>query len=645
MPRDEHLRVAFALLLGTVACSSGGDNCGSEALSLNGAVELFFGPVTFDTVSADLVHRRDVDEWEDRVVTKVQLHLSIGGQCKLEVLAEGCPDAADRLPVKLVTFSGDAHCPGLPQEQEGLYVSGEPKGLGFVDIGSGLVPDRDAKSSCFNSHMTLDLQGDLTAQTTGAVVTIPHSSAAISGDFTSRGDYGAAAQCGAVIGGGDATDEGDTVVETLSDDALAVPEVPDGPKCMVRLKIACPDCTSTAAVRVIAATGWTIGQPELVYVLDAPVLFPLDKQIDEAMDPSGSPAYFPADDVTFMAWQDTTAGGMTAEQGEPVSKLVTVKLAEGQITTVSLDLEPDATPVVTCTPGENACLSVKVSGLCNETGDAWESTSCPESQACNEQTGACAGVVCSPSSKACADGTSIHECLPSGTGWLPKQACGEGFSCVNGSCMDQECITQVMFLVDISGSMVVNWEAVSASVAKLGAMSPTASFGMWVFPKYVSSGCDVPPAPELEPKPNQGAALQQWFLDNDPFGLTPLVDAMKTVSTSLPAVFAGGMGTLVVLSDGADTCAYPMMTDQVAREELIIQDLATATKSLNEQNGIKTYVIAYNFVEQSKTGELIAIAENGGTGKTTYIEAGSEMELMSALVGIGQDIKLCFEQE
>jgi Mg-chelatase subunit ChlD len=214
--------------------------------------------------------------------------------------------------------------------------------------------------------------------------------------------------------------------------------------------------------------------------------------------------------------------------------------------------------------------------------------------------------------------------------------------CLNGNCINQACIAEVVLLVDTSQSMGKNWEAVSTSIQKLAAMSPNASFAMVSFPSAKATGCGVPTGASVPMGSNQAGTFFEWFADNNPFGLTPLAEMMTGMSGLAPALFSAGSGTLILLSDGADTCAYKTMTDIEEREKLLLADLEAATTALFTGQGVKTYVIGYNF--EGNPAELDAVAKSGGTGKTTYTPAGSEQELTTALIGIAQDIKLCFEQ-
>jgi hypothetical protein len=628
-----------ALLAGLVpACSEEDKACTTSSLTLEGELALFFGEVPFDAVAASLTHRRDADAEEDGIVTRAAFTFTIDGGCKLELVAEGCPDPMDRLSIRSLRLEADPHCPGLSSGQEGTYLSSGTSFLGHLELGLAHVPDRDAATSCFAASMTLHLAGEVLSKDTALPRTIPASSAVVKGTFLSTGDYAARIDCGTVIGPGDTHEEADS---QLADVTTGEPDLPAGPPCIAALNVSCPKCESVAAVRVIAATGWAIGQPEFIHVFDSPVFFPLKAQISEAMTPEGKTVALPAGTVTFQAYQDTVAGGMAPEEGEPVSKLYTADLAAGQITQVPLVLDVDSGPIVSCTPGEDACLALKMSGHCNEAGDAWNKTDCEDGYACNETSGKCQSVLCSPSSSGCADGTHTQECLPSGTGYTAPIPCDGGYVCAGGKCMAEECLAEVLFLVDTSSSMYSHWEAVGTSILKMAAMSPTASFGMINFPKYGNSGCDIPSGAVVPLAAGQSAGLSAWFEENNAFGLTPLVATMQAMPALLPGLFTSGKGTLILLSDGADTCAYASMTDLEEREKLVIADLEAAAADLLAKSGIKTFVIGYQY--EGNTAELDAIAKNGGTGKDTYTEAGNEQELFSALVGIAKDLKLCFE--
>ena len=295
---------------------------------------------------------------------------------------------------------------------------------------------------------------------------------------------------------------------------------------------------------------------------------------------------------------------------------------------------------MTCEPDETFCISLLISGTCNEEGTAFDKTDCMMGKACNELSGTCQEVVCVPSSVECASSNSYHKCLASGTGWSNEVQCGEAQVCVNGTCMSEDCLSEVVLLVDTSQSMAFHWESVGNSIQKLMALSPVAVFGMATFPTYQTI-CEVPQQPQLPMASGQSAAAAEWFADNSAFGQTPLLQALLDMQEVLPGMFSGSSGALILLSDGADTCAHQDVLDPEQHEAAVIADLAAATQTLHEQLGIRTYVIGYQF--QGNTEQLKAVAANGGTGKESYTPAGSEEELTSVLVAIVEDIKSCFE--
>jgi len=598
-----------------------------------------FGPVAFDSVTADLVHRRDVDDWEDGILTSVDLRFSAAGGCRLDVSAQGCLDESNRMVIRSVRWDADAACPGLGQDKEGIYIS-QPGGImGTVTLSAGAVPQSDAVVGCFDGTVEVALSGEPLLSAAGEA-TLTTSALVAEGHFLSAGDRYAKIDCGAVIGEDSTGEDADSPSPDIEE---VLPDVPVGPPVKVNLTIACPKCSPDAAVRLQASAGWELGQPQMLKVFQPPLTFPIQELLEKMVDTQGKTVGFPEGAVTFRCFQDTLWGGsMAPETGEPVSPLVTIPdLAAGQISEVELLMDPDVEPPVECTPGQTVCLSFKARQECALSGTEWTTVNCEEGSACAETSGKCEPVVCSPSATACIDTSHHATCLPSGTGWGESIECSAGHFCINGACMKEECMAEVVFVVDTSSSMSLHWDAVSSSIQKFVAMSPMASFGMLQFPEYGPTGCKAPSTAVVPLDSSQAAAFSKWFLEHNPFGKTPLVDAMEALPGLLPSLFTSGKGTVILLSDGADTCAYEMMADLEEREALILADLEAATKALFEEKGIKTYVVAYNY--QGNPEELVAIAKNGGTGKITYTPAGNEQELMSALVGIAQDLKLCFE--
>jgi hypothetical protein len=626
------MRTLATLAATLVLTACGGTTCPSGKLLVSGVFHADIATISFTEATLSMEHRMDVDEWEDGVVVAVDAALSMDRGCTLELEARGCPDAMGRVPLVSVLFRPDAFCPGWPQENEGLYLPAEGASLGYAQLADVQVPGREKEKACFGTQVEFHLQGLLQSAGTGAVLAVQPSVMVIEGEVRSKGSYAARANCRTVID----TDLCEAPEEVGTEEVAESDAGPtSGPT--VTLHVECPDCEEGSALRLHASAGWEIGVAQYTLVFQK-ATFPFDMVLPMAEDPAGLPVYWPGGNVSFRAWQDTTPGGAVPEEGEPVSPVVTKELVDGHLNKVELTLDTTGRTTVDCVPDSDFCLSLQASAHCNGTGDGYEPVTCEEGSACSEVTGLCAEVICAPSKVICADSNAYRKCLASGTGYSDPVSCNEGYACLNGNCMKEECFAEVVFLVDTSASMAMDWQAAANSLAALTSMSPTASFGLMTFPT-TNAVCKLSTTPAVPPKPDQGEAILGWFEKNNAFGQTPLLLAMETMADVLPDLFTTPSGALVLLSDGADTCAYPELPVE-DREALIVQGLGAATQLLFQDHGIKTYVIGYQF--QGNPEQLTAIAANGGTGKSTYTEAGNEEELTNVLVAIGQDLKLCF---
>ncbi len=634
---------AILLLMNFMVVACGGEKagCDKEALTVSGELKTSISAVPFDEATATIVHRRDVDEWEDGAIASVKIELQHGGGCRLTVTAGGCLDAMNRLAVTSVALQADSRCPGFPEESEGLYVSATGEFPGTAQLSVTQVPGRDAASVCFKNSVTVELSGDLMAAGTGEVVSVQPSTLTVAGDFVSEGDPAASVSCQSRFVGDVAEDTAEDISVEITPPDL---HLLDGVETTaVKVTIECPECTGDELVKFYGSPGEEIGNPEFVHFFTKPQ-FPIEATLDWATNSVGDSREWHVGPFSFQAYQDTIPGGLAPEEGEPVSQIEIVEIVFGQVNEVTLVLEGDGKPPFSCPAGEHVCLSLDTSALCGDDGESYEEQACAEDQACNEDSGQCQELVCQPSAEQCASPSSHHTCLDSGTGWAPEVVCDEGYACLSGACIDQACLGQVMLLVDTSASMGLQWAEVSASIQKLVGLTPLASFALDTFPiPEAVTGCEVDGSPEIELGPGQAGAMELWFTTHNPFGKTPLVATMQDMAAMLPSVFGEAGGALVVLSDGEDTCAYQMMSDLDEREALIEAELAAATSELFQTHGVKTFVIGYNY--EGNPGQLIAIVENGGTGKETFTTAGNEQELTSVLVSIVEDLKLCISPE
>lgn len=257
--------------------------------------------------------------------------------------------------------------------------------------------------------------------------------------------------------------------------------------------------------------------------------------------------------------------------------------------------------------------------------DLDETLDCGAGQTCTG--GRC--FLCEPDEVACVTESSSRKCDPDGLSWLPEVACADDAICLDAGCVPEECAPRVLLLVDKSGSMSSHWQSVRQSVATLAGANPTVRFGLKSFPSG-SSSCDVNAALDVPFAQHNAGALDDWFEEFGPTSLTPLVAGVEAVSDNAAALFEGQVGSLIVLSDGQDTCSS---------SSSVKIDLAIATSGLFIDHGVTSYAIGYAF--GGDVGELDTIANNGGTDYFTHIAAGDEAELTAAFGEVIDDIKVC----
>ena len=181
-----------------LACSNGmcvNVGCQAQSLVLDGDFNTVVSAITFDSVVASVVHKRDVDEWEDGCIASVVLTFKKGPGCALTVVAGDSFDLDGHLQVQQVSFSADSQCPGFPDDKEGTYSGVSDLASVWLDLGVNEVPGYDVEESCLNTAMKLHLEGTLHGGAPGKTLQILPTELSISGDFKSLGDYGVSCPC------------------------------------------------------------------------------------------------------------------------------------------------------------------------------------------------------------------------------------------------------------------------------------------------------------------------------------------------------------------------------------------------------------------------------------------------------------------
>ena len=173
------------------------DECGATALTVSGEIETDLGALPFDSVELTVVHKQDIDPFEDRCISEIWAEFRNGSGCYLSIRASETVESTGALEIRSVALSADSQCPGFADDMEGQYES-EPNAIvGSIDPGITKVPDANAASSCFGATMRIDLSGTLSRiePTLAANLSVSSASLAITGDVTSTGDSGVGCPC------------------------------------------------------------------------------------------------------------------------------------------------------------------------------------------------------------------------------------------------------------------------------------------------------------------------------------------------------------------------------------------------------------------------------------------------------------------
>jgi hypothetical protein len=193
---------------------------------------------------------------------------------------------------------------------------------------------------------------------------------------------------------------------------------------------------------------------------------------------------------------------------------------------------------------------------------------------------------------------------------------------------------EVMILMDHSSSMAgENWNIARNAVYNLMETFAATSleFGLDTLPDATDFDCGVAAPVIIDCGPDHQTAITEALTGIEPTYSTPLYDAMYNF---VDPDYAPGCTAvpndkyILLLADGEEYC----------NSALLISDFVSMTSLLVEL-GVKVIVVGFNVVVDSE--QLNAIAANGGTEFTTYLNASDEASLNEALTTIGTSIVSC----
>jgi len=305
-----------------------------------------------------------------------------------------------------------------------------------------------------------------------------------------------------------------------------------------------------------------------------------------------------------------------------------------------------------CSDGQpSECVDGTLSRRCGE--GRWIYTLCDAETVCT--AGVCAPLTCEPGEEACLDAQSLGRCRDDGTAW-EVTTCNAEQTC-DAETLTCECQnpTQILFLLDASGSMALNeiggltrWQLARAAIADVMAEFPDISYGLKTFPDAPvvcdapgcssTGGCAASFADGFDFAPGATSTEINDFLLTRGLSagsgrldlvLTPLVNAFESLTTLDIGRFRTEVDQpryVVLISDGEDTCLAPHAP------EIVPGTLGRAVTELRTDWNIQTYPIGFGYAEGSR--QLAAIAQAGGTGLAEPLLATDGEELRERIFDI-----------
>jgi hypothetical protein len=202
---------------------------------------------------------------------------------------------------------------------------------------------------------------------------------------------------------------------------------------------------------------------------------------------------------------------------------------------------------------------------------------------------------------------------------------------------------RLMILQDRSSSMTetvgtqTKWDiAINAVDQMVSSFDEIIEFGIDFFSE--EGNCSVSDGVAADTEPNNGPNILDLMIDYGTDRSTPLYLGLQNFQDPdhAPRLFSDdGIGNLVVISDGQDSCGQSGETNSSA---MTPQDLANVT---SEIAGMGIAVIVIGFGNGVDPDQLNAIAQAGGSRFQQYMDAQDEGELEEALDAIASTVVGC----
>lgn len=172
--------------------------CATSPPSVTGNFVTSQATFPFDAAEVDLIHARDIDPVEDGCIAEIDLVLTKGSGCRLEIQAYEEKLPTGGLVIQQLTFSADSQCPSFPNELEGTYTRTD-NFYGEIRPAVAEVPGSNVAESCFTTSLLVVLEGVL--QKGSDQLTVSRSQITVAGEFLSIGSTSYACPTSAVCNG------------------------------------------------------------------------------------------------------------------------------------------------------------------------------------------------------------------------------------------------------------------------------------------------------------------------------------------------------------------------------------------------------------------------------------------------------------
>ncbi len=195
----------------------------------------------------------------------------------------------------------------------------------------------------------------------------------------------------------------------------------------------------------------------------------------------------------------------------------------------------------------------------------------------------------------------------------------------------------VMLLQDFSGSMGDDgkWSDATEAITSMlvDDRNNSLEFGLDLFPDAeILDFCGVEPYPNVPVGKYNTFMIIDRISNNEPLGDTPLLDALTRFTYHPGRIGENGVsGALVVISDGADTCAEGGVD--------VVAELGNATQEIVDEHDVRVFAIGFG--SGVSADELNAIAENGGTGLGQYSQADDLAQLETIFAMVSSMVTSC----